>query len=440
MPIIHGDCIEQMKFLPDCSIDSIVTDPPYELGFMNKGWDSSGIAYNVNVWRECFRLLKPGGHLLSFGGTRTYHRMAVAIEDAGFEIRDQINWVYGSGFPKSLDISKAIDKAGGTEKVVGKGRAGKTALGQSSEWNKTNNPHEFNITEPNSPDAIKWNGYGTALKPAHEPIVVARKPIEGTVANNVLKHGCGGLNIDGCRVGTDDGLGRPYGGDNKIYGKFNMENGTRTGDDLQGRFPANLIHDGSEEVVREFPQTTSGGGQKNKGDNRCIFNTGKTKLNSLDGNWESSKGFAARFFKSCPIDEADYACLFYCAKASKKERNMGCEGLEEKDIKGAVGMPVIDNGRSVEYESHGKKYERKTRGKNTHPTVKPLSLMRYLVRLVTPPDGTVLDPFVGSGTTIMAAVQECFNGIGIEQDADSVAIAKCRVAAVQKAEEQLSIV
>jgi DNA modification methylase len=450
--IIHGDCIEQMKFLPDCSIDSIVTDPPYELGFMNKGWDSSGIAYNVNVWRECFRLLKPGGHLLSFGGTRTYHRMAVAIEDAGFEIRDQINWVYGSGFPKSLDISKAIDKQAGVErKVVGKYQP----PGMDKPWNVTkaqsketdifvmpNRQDRMNVTAPATPDAIKWNGYGTALKPAHEPIVVARKPIEGTVANNVLKHGCGGLNIDASRISPEVPVNREIYSYSKCGGSSFTVGGGSDGtreypaqSHLQGRFPANLIHDGSEEVVREFPQTTSGSGDK-RSKGKTYDGWGfKSRLSSGENNTGGDSGSAARFFKSCPIDEADYACLFYCAKASKAERNIGCDGL---DVKFCTSKQQNSSGR-MENGQITNNRPKEPIMKNNHPTVKPLSLMRYLVRLVTPTGGTVLDPFAGSGTTIMAAVQEGFNGIGIEQDADHVEIARCRVEAVTNVEKQLSI-
>jgi hypothetical protein len=195
--IRHGDCREVLKQLPDCSVDSIVTDPPYELGFMGKAWDSTGVAYQVEVWQECLRVLKVGGHLLAFGGSRTYHRLACAIEDAGFQIRDQIMWVYGSGFPKSLNISKAIDKSAGAEReVVSKGMSGKTAI-----WQEEGGMGDFDITAPATAEAKQWEGWGTALKPAHEPIVMARKPLVGTVAQTVLTHGTGGINIDGCRVG-----------------------------------------------------------------------------------------------------------------------------------------------------------------------------------------------------------------------------------------------
>jgi len=201
--LLKGNCLETLKTLETASVDSIVTDPPYELGFMGKSWDNSGIAYSTDLWAECLRVLKPGGHLLAFSGSRTYHRMVVAIEDSGFEIRDQIMWLYGSGFPKSLNVSKAIDKASGAEReVVGKRQ------GRGSQ--ESNAGHEYgikaglmNITAPATPEAQQWQGWGTALKPAHEPIVVARKPVEGTVAQNVLTYGTGALNIDGSRVGTE---------------------------------------------------------------------------------------------------------------------------------------------------------------------------------------------------------------------------------------------
>ena len=243
--IYNMDCLEGMKLLDDNSVDSIVTDPPYELGFMGKKWDSTGIAYNVDVWRECLRVLKPGGHLLAFGGTRTYHRMACAIEDAGFEIRDQMQWIYGSGFPKSMDISKAIDKKFGAEREV---------VGEYQTHDIRNNglmdkkgSMTVNITKAATPEAKQWDGWGTALKPANEPIVVARKPIsEKTVAENVLKWGTGGLNIDGCRIGDEE---RTYKGGTKLYEERPWTKAQANGErarptyKVSGRFPANVILD-----------------------------------------------------------------------------------------------------------------------------------------------------------------------------------------------------
>jgi site-specific DNA-methyltransferase (adenine-specific) len=363
--IYTGDCLDVLRTLPADSVDAIVTDPPYGLAFMGKRWD-----YDVPseaIWRECLRVLKPGGHLLAFAGTRTQHRMAVRIEDAGFEIRDLIAWVYGSGFPKSLDVSKAIDKAAGAEReVVGIRKVSLSDLGQGSGWNALDTSSgQYNYTAPATPAARKWAGWGTALKPALEPITVARKPLIGTVAENVLAHGTGALNVDGCRVGNEVRYNAPAG--NKAGGNsLNMSAvgmpQDAKGSTAAGRWPANLIHDGSEEVVG--------------------------LLND-----------AARFF--------------YCAKASAKDRDEG--------VAGVAGVGALrDNGRQSRPR------------KNTHPTVKPTDLMRYLCRLVTPPGGTVLDPFMGSGSTGKAAMLEGFDFIGIERDAEYVKIAEARIGAARR--------
>ena len=350
MQLLLGDCLEVLRTLPDCSVDAVVTDPPYGLTFMGKRWDYD--VPSVEVWAECLRVLKPGGHLLAFAGTRTQHRMAVRIEDAGFEIRDMIAWVYGSGFPKSLDVSKAIDKAAGAEReVVGvnansrpakrKGGAGfDAAVGGEALG-------DMPITAPATPEAQQWSGWGTALKPALEPITVARKPLAGTVAANVLRWGTGGLNVDGCRVEVDPAdpvnSATYHAKPSVAYGKFaSKESGEARSmaPPPAGRWPANLIHDGSEEPCELL-------------------------------------GDAARFF--------------YCAKASKADRGEG----------------------------------------NNHPTVKPTELMRYLCRLVTPPSGVVLDPFMGSGTTGKAAMLEGFRFIGIERDPDYLRIAEQRIGAAK---------
>jgi len=451
-----GDCLFWLAMLPDNSVDAVVTDPPYGLSFMGKKWD-----YDVPgeaIWRECLRVLKPGGHLLAFAGTRTQHRMAVRIEDAGFEIRDMIAWVYGSGFPKSLDVSKAIDKQDASEEqerrrlrftawvrstgvtsrqideatgtnmgghyttaasqpaimtrehleqcrhllgdvpewvereadirsvesrnmakreVVGKGASGKTAI-----WSE-GGMGDFDITAPATDAARQWAGWGTALKPALEPITVARKPLVGTVAENVLAHGTGAINVDGCRVGTDGGTAKgskPQGDGKGIYGA-GLHGACEITKLDTGRWPANLIHDGSDDVVG--------------------------LLND-----------AARFF--------------YCAKASKKDRDEGCEGLDERPsqkmgdgLKSMVGHPSGNNGNTSTQD-------RKSR--NHHPTVKPTDLMRYLCRLVTPPGGTVLDPFMGSGSTGKAAALEGFHFIGMERDADYFTIAQARIDHARKAD------
>lgn len=400
----HGDCLEVLRSMPDCSVDSIVTDPPYGLSFMGKKWDYD--VPSVEVWAECLRVLKHGGHLLAFAGTRTQHRMAVRIEDAGFEIRDMIAWVYGSGFPKSHDVSKAIDKHGRGAMVREKlkrfaalrGIDGKwleehgvasaasfrdwtdgghvpsdknwqlvrAALGVTPEeeaaferevvgkaaWKTLNeapmvgadcsaeNRSFKDITAPATEAAKQWQGWGTALKPALEPITVARKPLVGTVAENVLQYGTGAINVDGGRV---EG----------------------------GRWPANFIHDGSEEATDLLK---------------------------------------------------DSARFFYCAKASKKDRDEGCESMEQKQYS--------HDGRETPIENA---YQRNnSKAHNNHPTVKPTDLMRYLCRLVTPPNGIVLDPFNGSGSTGCAAVLEGFQYIGIEREAEYIAISEKRIQARSK--------
>lgn len=365
-----GDCIEQMALMPDNSVDSIVTDPPYELGFMGKKWDSTGIAYNVAVWEQALRVLKPGGHLIAFSGSRTYHRMAVAIEDAGFEIRDQVMWIYGSGFPKSMNVAKQFDKLAGVKgEIIGQ----KTGKGYSSQQEK-NLDHGFreyknglpyehadlNEYALASPEAKQWDGWGTALKPAHEPMVLARKPLIGTVADNVLTHGTGALNIDASRIVTNDLLARPINeANNEIYGKYKNFGNDK---EPQGRWPANLIHDGIE---------------------------------------------------------SDWAKYFYCPKASKRDRNEGLDDLDEKqrDETRKEGNPGGDNPRNRGL----------SQVKNHHPTVKPTELMRYLIKLITQPNGIVLDPFMGSGSTGKAAMLDGFSFIGIEQDADYLNIAEHRI-------------
>jgi len=374
--LFNGNAKEVLTFMASNSIDSIVTDPPYELGFMGKSWDSTGIANDVELWKEVLRVLKPGGHLLSFGGSRTYHRMAVAIEDAGFEIRDQIMWVYGSGFPKSLNIDKAIDKAAGVEREV----VGKMANPASSIYSQSENKmlRDVPITAPATAAAKQWQGWGTALKPAHEPIVLARKPVEGTVANNILTYGVGGINIDGTRVGSEILGGgtmpdlrdvgtmskQATGIDKLSFGQNSRPALRKEQATYQGRFPANFIHDGSNEV-------------------------------------NESLGEPARFF--------------YCAKANKRDRNEGCENLDDKEWKTeGAAIPERENRPFLP-------------SKNNHPTVKPTDLMQYLCRLVTPPNGTILDPFLGSGSTGKAAMYEGFNFVGIELTDEYLPIAKARI-------------
>lgn len=465
--LMQGDCLDKLKELDDNSVDSIVTDPPYGLSFMGKAWDKS--VPSVEVWEECLRVLKPGGHLLSFAGTRTQHRMAVNIEDAGFEIRDMVAWVYGSGFPKSQNVGKAIDKAGGKDKLhliyrqkmaneirecrekAGISRSELSSwfpqyasvttnweridegfrvpsedafdilverLGINENWRNMVRAEDLRLKRANvKPDrrndgtvyglahegteytssteaAQQWDGWGTALKPALEPITVARKPLIGTVAANVMEHGTGAINIDGCRVNyvseedereaktknqhADFDSGPRT---NKIFGEYNQD---RENYNPPGRFPANLIHDGSDEVVELFPQTGKSSGGFKKGSTGAFGKSGiYSGANGEDSDRDvtgfGDKGSAARFF--------------YCPKANKKDRN---EGLTQDQA-------------------------------NKHPTVKPTDLMRYLCRLVTPPGGTVLDPFMGSGSTGKAARLEGFDFIGIELDPEYVEIARARI-------------
>lgn len=419
--IINGDCIEEMKKLSDNSVDSIVTDPPYELGFMGKKWDNTGISNNVDMWKECLRVLKPGGHLLSFGGTRTYHRMACAIEDAGFEIRDMIEWVYSTGFPKSLNIGKAVDKLQGNEREdLGKHP---TINGKGDHFTFCANYNGARLTKGTS----KFEGWGTALKPAHEPIVMARKPIsDKTIVENCLKWGTGGINVDGSRVGSETIMTNMK---NTKGGLYNLGNDERTNEVEnifnQGRFPANLIHDDSEEVRDCFPDSKStssvwkgfSGEGSNEGWKR------KSHIKEISGGFDDS-GNASRYFKS----------IIYQPKASKKERNLGLEDLDDKIIgnnKGH-GLNRICGGCGVsmlkpdECKCDKPNWVLPSR-KNNHPTVKPLALMEYLIKMITPPNGVVLDPFMGSGSTGVAAIKNGFDFIGIDLDESYCEIAEKRI-------------
>jgi site-specific DNA-methyltransferase (adenine-specific) len=402
--------LEIMRGMDASSVDAIVTDPPYELSFMNKGWDSSGIAFNIEVWREALRVLKPGGYLLAFGGTRTYHRMTVAIEDAGFEIRDCIGWHYGSGFPKSLDVSKAIDKAAG----IWRGRAGAVAS-QNGSMSAPN--YERTAKGPPVTDAAKaWVGWGTALKPAWEPVVVARKPLEGTVAANVLKHGTGAMNIDASRVphGNDvnmDAVQRQQHSEGSIVGAFGaaslIEKEIATYKE-GGRWPANILltHavDCSDEgCVAGCPcaamDAQSGTSRSVKGAPRASRAPGLGYGMTHTGAEYNDEGGASRFFNQLAIKADDLVPFIYAAKASRREREAGCPELPE---------------RSGEVRNH-------------HPTVKPISVMEWCIRLVTREGALVLDPFCGSGTTGAAAVRLGRRFIGCEQSAEYVEIARARI-------------
>ena len=385
----NADCLDFLKTMDDCSIDSIVTDPPYGISFMGKKWDYD--VPSVDIWKECLRVLKPGGHLLAFAGTRTQHRMAVNIEDAGFEIRDMVAWVYGQGFPKSLDVSKAIDKlAGAKREIIGQKTRGDVQAAKNNSVTiaaahaNRNNKAIFgygveDITVPATPEAQQWEGWGTALKPSLEPITLARKPFKGTVAANVLEHGTGAINVNGCRVETTDSYYYPNGPGGKSHHYSSKKRSIEvrpnpTESNPLGRWPANLIHDGSDEVVGLFPRSN---GQQG----------------AISGKEPSSKTsnvfgeYAGRNESQPRNDSGSAARFFYSPKVSKKERGEG----------------------------------------NNHPTVKPIALMAYLCRLVTPPNGTVLDPFMGSGSTGIAALQEGFSFVGVEREPEYLAIAERRI-------------
>ena len=427
MRLHNGDCLNVLKMMieDEVFVDSIVTDPPYELGFMGRSWDSTGIAFQKETWELCFKVLKPGGHLLAFSGSRTYHRMAVAIEDAGFEIRDQVMWLYGSGFPKSMNVGKALDKKLGNERIkTGEKKTHSNKGIKQSEQRTAIGAGAFGqeVEEDVTVGTTEWEGWGTALKPAHEPLVLARKPLsEKSVVDNVLKHRTGGINIDECRVEGNDakypdtnpdfrdqgrqskenmGIDKLSFGQTenvkrkKVVRKSRDENGVWTNDnsgmkaegseyadaDPRGRFPSNVMHDGSDSIKKLFE------------------------------------------------DKSRY---FYCAKTSKAERNQGLDNFPIKNKKGGGGTS-----NNVWYEddvnsASGKFGSEKAPSKNVHPTVKPIKLMKYLCRLITPKGGTVLDPFMGSGSTGMAAKEENFDFVGIEKEEEYFNIASARIESVE---------
>ena len=419
LEFLIGNCLDSLKNLPDNSVDSIVTDPPYGLSFMGKKWDYD--VPSVEIWKEAFRVLKPGGHLLSFFGTRTYHRGVIKIEDAGFDIRDQIMWIYGSGFPKSTDVSKRIDKEAGAEReVIGDSSNSRNRSKHNTSVKLLASQHkgtneELKITAPSTESAKQWQGWGSALKPANEPIVVARKPLEKglTLAENVLKYGTGAINIDQSRIKCLPGE-KPSGSGNgqkntvALSGDRNdLVGGSHTPD--QGRWPANIIFDETAaELLDEQSGTLKSGGKQGaeylteNADNQYGF--GKNNGDKQSSSFYGSSGGASRFF--------------YVAKASKSERNKGLEGmpLVESGIKN-------DSGRGFsESDPH-----KKILNQNFHPTVKPIKLMEYLIKLVTPPNGTVLDPFMGSGSTGVAAKQLGFKFIGCEMSEEYMQIAEKRI-------------
>jgi len=384
--VYQGDCVEVMAELDEASVDAIVCDPPYELGFMGKEWDSAGVTYRVETWEAAYRVLKPGGHLVAFGGTRTFHRLTCALEDAGFEIRDCLSWLYGSGFPKSLDVSKAIDKAAGAaRKVVGE-RAGSAHAGMNGigQGGYRQAGESFPVYGAPATDAAKaWQGWGTALKPAWEPIILARKPLgERNVAANVLAHGTGAINVDGCRVGTDgEEIHAPQSDPAKrrgtvgthLFGKADREafqaaqraSAERTA--TLGRWPANLVLD----------EAAAGMLDEQSGETESPMSRPRTPDGPARATWSLGRSGGIQVGHG---DSGGASRFFYTAKADADDRD-------------------------------GSK----------HPTVKPVDLMKWLIRLVTPPEGVVLDPFLGSGTTVYAAQESGFRGIGIEREPEYVA-------------------
>ena len=416
-----ADCKDVLPLLKN--IDSCVTDPPYGLSFMGKAWD-----YDVpgtEIWTQVHDVLKPGAHLLSFFGSRTYHRGAIPIEDAGFEIRDQLMWLYGSGFPKSHNIGKAVDKLQGNEReVVGKNPNSRSAELHKKTVYESGLKDNAVITKGNS----EWEGWGTALKPAHEPIVMARKPFKGSVAENVLEHGTGGINIDECRVGIN-----PDVDDKRLGGRGewktdktakNVYEGGYEGKNIssseQGRFPANVMHDGSEVVGDIFPDTKSTSvSRERKAGSEFGQKSGWNKHKNKDSGLMPAYG-----------DGGSASRYFYCAKTSKKDRDEGLDALPSH-FKGTYAQDEWSRNNMGNTPDN-----KRNPVKNIHPTVKPTDLMRYLCRLVTPKGGVIVDPFMGSGSTGKAAIAEGFGFVGIELNEEYFEIACARIEAAYKSRSQ----
>lgn len=422
--LYNGDCLKVMSGIKDNYFSAVVTDPPYGLGFMGKGWDKGvpGVLY----WKEVFRVCKPGSFLLAFGGTRTFHRLTCAIEDAGWEIRDCISWLYGTGFPKSHDISKAIDKSKGVKRKVvgikiGKGGENINTLSRSSGCDSVEAKGlgsygvgakqiniEIPVTAPATPESQEWDGYGTALKPAWEPIIVAMKPTDGTFVHNALKHGVAGLNIDECRIDTDEKLTRKLGKTTQSCSGWKSVNRSEIAGKDGGRWPANVILDEeSGKMLDEQSGVTRSGKVKSSkssypGDGVTPFIRGNTNTDNQHGD----TGGASRFF--------------YCVKSSKSERNEGLQDIKPKkrDLVRSHGQAGTDNAYNREA----------TEVKNNHPTVKPLKLMEYLCKLTTMPQGGVIfDPFAGSGTTLLACEKSGREWTGIELEQEYCEIIKLRI-------------
>ena len=418
--VLPGDMLERLAEMEPASLDACVTDPPYGLAFMGKGWDHA--VPGVDYWRAVYRVLKPGAHVFAFGGTRTFHRMVCAIEDAGFEIRDQYGFMYGSGFPKSLDVAKAIDKAAGAQGGRGErkdhprwmGNNDAAMQGGRRALRDTIGPvcaesDAAYLYAPATPEAAKWQGWGSAVKPSFEPICCARKPLDGTVAGNVLKHGTGALNVDACRVGFagdadraaaaaavgfDGTRARGTGRQSQPIGKESRD-GTNPYDpqSVAGRWPPNTLHDGSPEVLAAFARfgesVSSDRERMNRADEQANVAFTKVPGGLRISNGHADSGSAARFFPSLGFGDDDLR-FWYGGKAGADDR------LASK-----------------------------------HPTVKPVALMRWLVRLITPLGGTILDPFAGTGTTGAAAIREGFDAVLIEREPEYVRDIERRLAHIR---------
>ena len=506
--LYKGNMLDMLEVIEPNSIDSIVTDPPYELNFMGKGWDNSGIAFQKETWKKCYEVLKPGGYLLAFGGSRTFHRIACAIEDAGFEIRDTIMWLYGSGFPKSMDISKQLDKRNGRNintdfmnylienrkkkglsinkvaelggwfgninhggsvsnwekgvniptkeqykklkeilelddkydeyiniceaerEVIGQHNFGASSIFGSETYQHRENGKIIDITIPETDLAKQWQGWGTALKPSFEPIIVARKPFKGSLVDNVIENGVGGINIDECRVGTEE---RTYKGMSKHkpegVGTFRDDNWIPKDIEVSvsGRFPANTIltYDETDfdEVCGGFPDTKTGTRKTGTPINQMAV------VGEKNCNYISNKPYIG--------DSGSASRYFYTAKASKKDRDEGLDEFEEKTAGERTNRKEGSAGINAYAGATGK-------ARNTHPTVKPTELMQYLVRLVSPPNSTILDCFNGSGSTGKAVMYENkernkgYKYIGIELTEEYLPIAKARIEYVCNLEPEVS--
>jgi site-specific DNA-methyltransferase (adenine-specific) len=447
--LIHGDCLKKLKNLDDNSVDSMVTDPPAGIDFMSKNWDTDKggrdcwIEWMKNVMCECLRIMKPGAHGFVWALPRVSHRTAIALEDAGFEIRDVVTHLFGSGFPKSLNISKAIDKAAGVEReIIGKNPHARPSDGKYDAKYSGVKGHDPNITAPATTEAKQWDGWGTALKPANEHWILIRKPLsEKTIAKNVLKWGTGGINIDECKIGDEVIESGRYGRKDLTSKDFWSGLNHSNKEYKQGRFPTNLVLSHHEECVRigkkKFKR--KGGGPHSTKERVGTQGTGavwKMPGNKLRRNSHQDKNGVELLedwncHPNCAVkmlnEQSDGTSrFFYCTKASKSERNIGLDKMEKKVTGSFDGNVDLKNKRKI-----GAKPDKPNENKqNNHPTVKPLKLMQYFTKMVTPPKGIVLDPFMGSGTTGMACRKEKFSFIGIEKEREYFKIAKARIASV----------